>query len=183
MSFDFSGDAWETSTDQLLPVGSFVVTITEADPGHTKGSMGRDPKPQIEIKVENDQGSRRDWIVITEKTVGKVAQLFDAAGVERPQEGEFNSQTGELTEACVARLRNRKVGVVIRNEDSLKNPGQQEPRIAGYVEAARITDDMPADTRGVAASASRPATDDDKVPFFWEEPVLDFEAWHGHANR
>jgi hypothetical protein len=110
----------------------------------------------------------------------KVAQLFDAAGVERPQEGEFNPETGELTDACVGRLRNRKVGVVIRNEDSMKNPGTQEPRIAGYVEAARITDDVPADTRGMTSST---AAADDRVPFLREENAFDFDPWHGHSNR
>jgi hypothetical protein len=175
MSFNYGEEeAWDVSTDQFLGVGTHLITVVEADKGWTKGDSFKAPKPQIEIKVQNDQGTRRDWIVITPKTVGKVVQIFDATGAQRPQQGEFNPETGELTEECVARLRGRKCGVVIRLETSLKDPMKEEPRIAGYIESQRVTDDIPADTRGLpsadpaqqAPSASRPPSENkSSIPF------------------
>jgi hypothetical protein len=161
MSFDFgSAEAWEyQDRPALLPVGSHVCTIISAVASHTSGKMGREPKPQIELTVQGELGERRDWIVITPNTVGKVVQVYDACGAERPREGEYNPVTGELVQECVDRLQGRRVGVIVRLEDSLRNPGTQEPRIGGYVEPQQITDDMPADTTGLGQ------TDDEKVPF------------------
>ncbi len=174
-TFDFTGaEAWEESGEQYLGVGTHAVTIESADPGWTKGeegAFGRQRKPQIELKVANVNGSRRDWIVITPKTVGKVAQLYDAAHVERPKEGEFNPETGELTEECIARLRGQRVGVVIRMAHPFGDVTRPEqPEISGYIEVQRVTDDAPADTRGLpsveAPSASRPANEKGtKIPF------------------
>jgi len=163
-AFDYgSADSWDIDSESsgLLPVGSHVCTITEVDNGTSSNNH-----PQIELQVEDANGrQRRDWVVITPRTVGKVAMLFDSAGAERPQQGEFDPNSGALTDACVARLKGKKIGVVVRLEDSFRNPGTQEPRIAGYVEPARITDDAPADTRGMNAGASAAAAADEKVPF------------------
>jgi hypothetical protein len=163
MSFDFANaESWQASTDQYLPVGAHVCTIIEQAMSETKTG-----KPQIELTVEsiNSQGTRRDWIVITDKTVGKVVQLFDACGAERPKDGEFNPSTGALTDECVQRLHGRKIGVVVRLEDSLKDPMKQEPRIAGYVEPQRISSDVPADTRDMAGQAASSNSREDDVPF------------------
>jgi hypothetical protein len=164
-AFDYgTAESWDTSTETLLPVGNFVAEIVMAEPGHTKGSMGREAKPQLEIKVQNDRGSRKDWIVITPNTQGKVVQVFDASGTERPKQGEFDPSTGELTEEACARLRGKKVGVVIRDEQSLKDPTRMEPRIQGYVQPDRITEDVPIDTAGLPP-ANGPQSADSKIPF------------------
>jgi hypothetical protein len=148
----------------MLPVGSHVVTIT--DPVMGQASTGN---PQIELRVEGDLGSMRDWLVITPNTIGKVVSVFDAAGIERPQDGEFDPDTGVLTDACVDRLHNRKVGVVVREEPDNREPGKMRRRIAGYVDAHQLMSDIPADTSGLppvsAPSTSRPSDEDKRVPF------------------
>jgi hypothetical protein len=165
MSFDFqNADAWSVSTDTMLPVGNHLVTIQ--NPVMSETSTG---KPQLELKVENELGAIRDWLVITPNSIGKIVMLYDAAGVERPQEGEFNPENGWLTDAAVDRLHGRKVGVVIREEVDNRDPSKMRRRVMGYTDAHQMASDIPADTTGLpavpAASASRPADEDDKVPF------------------
>jgi len=164
MSFDYSGtEAWKVQ-DSLLPIGDHVVTIVNPMAGQSSGGY-----PQVELRVESEIGSLRDWIVITPSTIGKIVQVFDAAGVDRPQDGEYDTETGALTDACVDRLHNRKVGVVVRDEPDNRDPTKMRRRVQGYVDAHQITSDIPANTAGLpqpsAPSASRPADEDDKVPF------------------
>jgi hypothetical protein len=158
--FDYgSTEAWETSTDVMLTVGNHVVTIVDPVPGESSAH-----NPEIQLKVENDKGSMRDWIQITDKTVGKVVQLFDAAKEPPPGEGEFNPDTGALTQACLDRLNGKKVGVVIREEANQDPSKPPRSRIKGYVEASRVNEkqsDVPSDGVAVAAGSSR--TDD--IPF------------------
>jgi hypothetical protein len=165
MSFDYgSAEAWKVSTDTMLPVGNHVVTIM--DPIMGEAGTGN---PQIELRVENEQGKMRDWLVITPNTIGKVVSVFDAAGVERPQPGEFNPDSGVLTDRCVDRLHNRKVGVVVREEVDNRDTSKMRRRIMGYLDAHQMNADMPADTSGLptesAPSVSRPAGEDQRIPF------------------
>jgi len=161
-SFDYGGaEAWKVQ-DQLLPIGDHVVTIINPMSGDSSGGF-----PQVELRVENELGSLRDWLVITPNTIGKVVMVFDAAGVDRPQDGEFDPETGKLTDACVDRLHNRKVGVIVREEPDNRDPTKMRRRIMGYTDVAQITSDIPADTAGLptAPSSSRPADEDERVPF------------------
>lgn len=164
MSFDYSGaEAWKVQ-DSMLPVGDHVVTISDPMTGQSSGGY-----PQIELRVENELGSLRDWLVITPAAIGKVVQVFDAAGIERPQDGEFDPQTGALEQSYVDRLHNRKVGVIVREEPDNRDPSKMRRRIMGYTDVHQITSDIPADTTGLpdvsAPSASRPADEDERVPF------------------
>jgi len=164
MSFDYqSTEAWKVQ-DSMLPVGDHVVTIVDPRSGDSSGGF-----PQVELRVENELGSLRDWLVITPNTIGKVVMVFDAAGVARPQDGEYDPETGKLTDACVDRLHNRKVGVIVREEPDNRDPTKMRRRIMGYTDASQITSDIPADTGGLptasAASSSRPADEDERVPF------------------
>lgn len=161
-TFDFqAAEAWKVS-DAMLPPGDHLVTIVNPIVSESSGGY-----PQIELRVENAQGSLRDWIVILPSTIGKVVSVFDAAGVARPQEGEFDPETGRLTDATVDRLHNRRVGVVVRQEPDNRDPTKLRTRIQGYVDVSQIGSDIPADTSGlpVAPSSSRPPNEDDRVPF------------------
>lgn len=158
-----SAERWDVSTDTLLPVGNHVVTIIQAENGTTRTSGN----PQIELKLENAQGSMRDWMVYNEKLLGKVSSLYEAAGVQLPQTGEFNPEDHcRLTQKCVDRLTSKKVGIVIREEPQRDDPTKMRRVIKGYVTPDRITSDMPADTRGLpqAGQAASPVADDD-LPF------------------
>lgn len=160
MGFDYgNAEAWETSTDVMLPVGNHIVTIVDPIPG-----MSSSDNPEIQLRVENDRGAMRDWLQITDKSIGKIVQLFDAAGVDRPGEGEFDEATGALTAACINRLNGKKVGVVIREEQDNRDPTKMRSRIKGYVEPSRVNEkesDVP--SGGVPATAGSSRSDD--IPF------------------
>ncbi len=162
-TFDFeSAESWDVSTATLLPNGNHVCEIRDATTGRSSGNF-----PQIELEVFNDNGSRKDWLVYGDQGgygVRKVATLFRMAGVQLSNEDQ--DADGCLTQAAVERLNGKKVGVVIRDEEDRRNPGQTRPRIKGYVDPSTI------DTaQAVAASAgsssrggSSPVADED-IPF------------------
>jgi hypothetical protein len=161
-----SAERWEPYLDQYIrEEGNYVAEITEIEGGSTQAQ-----KPKLVIQLNAKEGSIRDWLNYDEgRTLGKVTSLFEAAGAPLPQEGEFDpADHCRLTDACIARLRGRKVGIVVRLEDSLKDKAKQVLAVQGYVQPARITDDAPADTRGlpdVGAVAAGVTTADDDFPF------------------
>ena len=154
MGFDFEGaEKWETSTDSYLPVGNHVVEITRAE-----GGRSRNGHPQITLEVGNALGTKKDWLVYSEKNgVSKVATLFEIAGVNLLNTDQ--DDTGALKEAKVAQLVGKKVGVVVREEPSLKDPSKMYANIKGYVPVEAIADAAPV----VSASPSGVAEDD--IPF------------------
>jgi hypothetical protein len=175
-----TAERWEPYLDQYIrEEGNYVAEITEIEGGSTQAN-----NPKLIIQLVAKQGSIRDWLNYDEgRTLGKVTSLYEAAGVPLPKEGEFDpSDHCRLTDACIGRLRGRRVGIVVRNETSLKDPAKQVLAVQGYVLPSRITDDAPADTRGlpdVGAAATQSPNDD--FPFLHDlaEPFV----WHGHANR
>lgn len=173
-----SAETWDVSTGTFLAAGNHKVTIRSVD-GSGVSSGGY---PQIEVEVGNDQGTIRDWIVITPNTVGKVTQLTDAAGLGRPTDAQVKQDGSgfRIDPAYLAQLVNRTIGVVVRAEPDNRNPGQTRDRVKGYVDPSKIgTSDLP--TMGSAGgfdsssdtvvgnstfpSAVAGATNDDKIPF------------------
>lgn len=154
MGFDFENlEPWDASTPSLLPVGDHDVTIDLAVSSRT-----RNGNPQIEIDASNVQGSRRDWIVYAEENgARKVVALFLAAGVPLPSQADQDA-SGQLSDECVARLVGRRARMIVRLEDSYKNPGTQEPRVKGWV-ACSPTGGRP------AGLPTRSAAVDDDIPF------------------
>jgi hypothetical protein len=162
--FDFAAaEAWETSTDTLLPVGSHVVKVVSASMGDTKTG-----KPQIELKVESTSGAIRDWLVITPKSIGKIAALYDASGTNRPQAEEVNPHTGVIADEAVGRLLGKTVGVVVYDDtDGLT--GKTQRRVRGYVRPDQITGhsaEAMSDLGEVKAAFGEGVTlADDDIPF------------------
>lgn len=150
--FDFENlDVWDVNTNTLLPVGNHVCTITSAAPGRSKNK-----NPQIELEVAGEKGTRKDWLVYTnEQSAGKVVALFKAAGVALPS-GDDQDSDGVLTEACVKRLVDAKVGVIVREEDKFGDPTKKVPRIKGYVAPSVIGEPV-----GAATGSVR----DEDIPF------------------
>jgi len=175
MSFTFNpSEKWDVSTDAstLLPAGNHVCEIVAIEAGERTSSGDN---PEIEVKVANDQGDIRDWIRIVpprgqkKGTFGQFIALVLAAGVPEadwPKPGEdFDGNTGRVTQKYADKLLGRKVGVVVRPRQD--KPDQVE--VKGYVLPSEITDDMPADSRGlpnvpVGAGAGNSNVDDD-IPF------------------
>ena len=160
MGFDFEGTKpWETSTSTLLPVGNHVVKIDSATSSKT-----RKENNQIELQVSNDKGDLRDWVVYAEQNgVAKVVALYQAAGVELSNADQ--DDTGQLSQAAVDRLVGKKVGVVVIDEESYKDPSKTYRSIKGYVHPTVIEADAPADTTGLGSGNGFSAGSDDDIPF------------------
>lgn len=154
-----SADAWEVSTDSMLPVGNHVVRITEADDQTAKSSGN----PQLHLKLENAGGSIQDWVPYSESFLGKVVSVFDACGIERPQDGEFDPNDHfRLTAKCIRRVLDKEVGIVVREEEDNREPGKMRRRVQGYVPTSRITGEQ-APAASVASGGA--SSLEDEIPF------------------
>jgi hypothetical protein len=127
-----STDAWEVQTERLLPDGNHVVTIQSAEDGTSSGQH-----PQIELEVSNSQGRLRDWLVITDASIGKVVALAQAASVELPSDEDILDGL-RLKQSWMDKLVGKKVGIVARDEPDYKDPTKTRTRIQGYVAPERI---------------------------------------------
>lgn len=140
-------EAW--SVGDVLPPGTYVTQIAEAVEGTSSNQ-----NPQIELRLECREGAIRDWIVITPKTLGKVRQLLEAAGVQIPP-GDFQLDADTL-------LR-RRVQIVVREQPD--NQGKLRSRVIGY-EPPNAGTPMQADTAGLGQPVGATAAPaDDDLPF------------------
>jgi hypothetical protein len=159
-----STDPWEVALDTALPQGNHVCKITEAEGGTSSGSH-----PEIRLKVENQEGSLRDWLQITQGTVSKVVALADAAGIERPGDGDFDPETLRVHDEWIYRLVGKTVGVVAREEPAYdsatgrEDPTKKRVRIKGYVVPQKIAQSV---ANGAGAFQHSPAAVGEKdIPF------------------
>lgn len=141
MSNPFAVEAWDATSagasDQYLRAGDHVVTVVEAD-GTTTSSGGY---PQVELRLENENGSIRDWLVITPATYGKVAQVIQAVGAELPDENTDISQDDHrIAQSYLdAHWIGKKVGIIARDEPAYNDPSKMRTKIKGYVPVDKIT--------------------------------------------
>lgn len=157
-------EAWEPFLDRYIrEEGNYVFEIKEAEDATSQSG-----NPQIFVQLEAKEGSIKDWVTYGER-LDKVVGILQAAGLPMPKPGEFDpADKNRLAPRCIDRLVGRRVGGVVRKEDSYKDPSKQILRIQGYVLPSRITDDIPADTRGLPdptdiSSSANP--DEPDVPF------------------
>jgi len=139
-------EAW-SGGGGALPDGDYWVKITDADEGRSKGGY-----PQIELELEVIAGdltgsSTRDWVVITENSLGRVRALLEAANLEIPP-GQFSLDA--------VRLVGRSVEIVVRSE---VHGGKKRSRVKAY---QRIESDVPSDSVPIATGAS---AKDEEIPF------------------
>jgi len=154
-------DPWTTSTEMWLGVGNHIVKITQADDETTESSGN----PKLVLRFENANGAQRAWENYHERFLDKIVALYDSAGIERPQEGEYDPEDHcRLTEKCRKRLLNRYVGIIVRKEKSNNDPTKEFDRVKGYVTPAMLGD-MPANTQGLPSSGSAGQYSDDEIPF------------------
>jgi len=136
----------------VLGVGKHRATFTESVEGESSGAH-----PQFEVKLSNDEGSIRDWVVITDKSLWKVRQMIEAVGHEIP-DGEFKFQASWLV-GC-------EVGITVAIE---KYKDEDKTRVKYY-------DRLP-ETKAKKISSGHASTgvdDDDSIPFRWiDDGVLD----------
>jgi hypothetical protein len=145
-NFDFAsavktGEVFNPSLDEILPKGNYVGRITQCDKGTSSGGY-----PQLELKLETEQGTSRDWLVISpnEFSVGRLLGLLDGCGLSRPspEAGEINAQTGELSDVFVSKILGREVGWIVRDEPDRE--GRLRPRVRGYCKPEMIKHAGPA---------------------------------------
>jgi hypothetical protein len=141
--------AWTVSEGgEILPAGEHLVEIEEVDGGN-KSSGGH---PQIEVRLSNNEGQIRDWIVVIPATIGRVAMFTDAAGLDRPSDAQVTAEGSgyRLDARYLDQLIGRKVGVVVRDEKDRNDPTRTRQRVAGYVPASSVAgkSDVPSDTSG-----------------------------------
>lgn len=151
-------EAWEVSTERILGEGNHIVDIKDA---HMSTSSGG--HPQIELEFGNTEGKIRDWLVITDASIGKVVQLVQSVGMALPEDDDIEGGL-RLKQVYVDRLVGHKVGIVVRDEPSYKDPEKTISRVQGYVDPARLKgSDVP--SNGNAYRHPAPQADDKPVPF------------------
>lgn len=172
MSMFEEAAAWDVATGTILSAGDYVLEVKKAEAGQSSGGYF-----QIELECGNDDGHIRDWLVVTQNAVGKVAQLADAAGIARPTDGEFDANPGGLapgsvsiSSAWIDRLVGKKLGVVIREVEDYNDPTKTRTRVQGYVTPEKVRE-----VEGATAAASldrtggrdfsQPSLADEDIPF------------------
>lgn len=156
-----STEAWEVQLEQILPAGNYVAKIDEASDGTSSGGY-----PQIELKMTNALGAIRDWMVITETSIGKVVALAQAAGVALPIDDDIVDQNSlRLKQVWIDRLVGKTVGIVVRDEPDYKDPTKIRQRVQGYVDPSRIAS-APSDIpNGATAFQTQAKKSSDPLPF------------------
>ena len=156
--FDFEkAEPWEVSTATLLPIGNHICTITSAEAGESSGGF-----PQLEVEVEGDKGTRKDWLVYGDRGgygVQKIVALYRFSGTELSNDDQ--GEDGKLKPEAVARLVGKKVGVVVHEEDDRREPGKKRLRVKGYVDPSLIGNV----TAQEPAAAVAGGISDDDIPF------------------
>lgn len=87
-------EAW--SGGSLLPPGRHLCRVDSVDDSQL--SPGQHPQIIVDLRCTNGQhagSTAKDWIVITEKTLGKVRQFLEALGMQIPQ-GDFYLPTDHI---------------------------------------------------------------------------------------
>lgn len=138
-------EAWKGGG--VLPPGWHEVTIESCEEGESSNG-----NPQLELEYTNDEGSIRDWLVVIEKTYGKVKRLLEAAGV-KIEEGDWDLNPKDLE--------GRRLGIRVQEEPDYKDPTQTRLRVQAY----RALSDVPGDTTGLNNGDSKAADAEDDIPF------------------
>lgn len=152
-----SAEPWEVSTERILPEGNHVVRIEEASGGTSSGQH-----PQIELRFVNEAGSIRDWLVITQATVGKVVSLAQATGVGVPGDDDVDGL--RVRDEWIYRLVGKTVGIVVREEPDNRDPSKTRTRVQGYVDPSRIKDSQQP-SNGSSTYGQAPAESKRDIPF------------------
>ena len=137
-----------TSTGMIGP-GQHEVTVDHVDEGTSSGGH-----PQLIIDFKNKAGATiRDWLVVIDSTTWKVKQLWDACGLEFPDDG------GEINERDLIDKR-----LMIKVEPQEYN-GTSRDRVTEYYTV--VGSDIPIDEFPTPEKAPAKSPDDEPIPFFW----------------
>lgn len=122
MTFKLSLDgveAWKAGGVILNP-GNHVVTVVDEE----IDTSGDHPVVMLQMEAisgEEQGGEIRDWIHITNKSLGRVAMLYEAFGVAVP-EGEFEWIS----------LKGKNTKIVVREEPRKDDPSKNRSVVKAY---------------------------------------------------
>jgi hypothetical protein len=148
-------DAWRA--DDQLPPGTYLMKIIEAEDGT---SSGGNPQIVLDLAVVGGEwkgAEKRDWITVTEASLGRVVQVLQAFDYPIP-EGEF--------ELKVADLVGRTAEVVLRPESWTDREGnaREGVKVKGYRRPG-TSSDVDNDASGFANGNGGTPQKDEKLPF------------------
>lgn len=154
MTLDLTGiEAWKGGGS--LPPGTHYVEIDDATEGTSTGSH-----PQFEVRYaaldpEHVGATVRDWITITQASLGRVRSFLEAAGVPIP-EGAFQIAAADLV-GC-------RLSVVIREQEY---GGETKLRVVAYErptspDGTPLAQPQPAPRQGAVSGVARV---DEDIPF------------------
>lgn len=158
------GDLSKTETwgggFSLLPEGTYVVRVVDASEGTSSNN-----NPQIIVDLEVINGDQKgqtlkDWITVTEKSLGRVKGILAALRYEIP-EGDFELPSSALI--------GRTASVVIRHEDYINK--DNEHKVSAKIKVWEEAPEGFAPAPGAPVSAAQ-KTDDD-IPFRFREHTPD----------
>ena len=150
MRVNLSGvEPWGSA--ESLPPGDYIMKVCEVEETTSKNL-----NPMLVVDMEVAAGDfkgaeHRDWITVTEKSLGRVVGILTAFGIKIP-DGEFNLD-GKL-------LVGKRAVVTLREEIY---DGHAKVRVKAYAAAPDATD-VPADLPA-AQPAAAAAADTSDLPF------------------
>lgn len=107
------------------------------------------------IAGDEKGGEIRDWVHVTEKTLGRIAQIFEAFGVEIPS-GEFEWIS----------IKGKQAKAVVREEPGRKDPSKKFSEVKSYVALVEgdVVDQLKSELDATEIPGSGGGVDDD-IPF------------------
>ena len=165
--FDFENvEAWEPHRGEILAPGDYVVRITNTDTERAQSSGNL----QLLLWLENDAGSIRDWISVTQANMGKVVAPFVRTGIALTNQ-DWDANEGNFKPGVIDRLVGKQVGIVVKEEtDTYQGQARTRTRVAGYLAVEQITGAEtngapPAQPEQQPPAATTTAAADDRIPF------------------
>jgi hypothetical protein len=175
MGVSLSGVSAWTADDQLEP-GTYRMTA-----GAIERVQSSNGNPQVKVTWGVSAGpyrgaERPDWVTLTERALGRVAQVIEAAGITAPAT-EFDSYEA-MADWLAGALKGATVDAVVRLKPDRKDPSKEWPEIVGYKRPLEGSD-VPADgpSNGAAVQA-----DSKPLPFL-AEPVPAYGDLKSHQAR
>ena len=153
-------------------MGSFKLSLDDVEPWKAGGVILRSGTHPIrvvdeEVKLDGDHpvvvvtleatggeekgGEIRDWIHVTEASLGRIAQIYDAFRVTVPS-GEF----GWIS------LKGRSAKAIVREKPGRDDPSKKFSEVASYV---ALSEEDKAAASVQESFAATPVDDDKDIPF------------------
>jgi hypothetical protein len=152
MGISLGGVAAWSAGDQLEPgTYRFIPTSIERE----QSSNGN---PQVKVGWSVNAGPYRgseirDWITLTERAMGRVVQVLEAAAIDIPAQ-EFESYE-QMADWLAGALKGKQVDGVVRLKPDRKDPSKEWPEIVGYKRPLEGSD-VPADGPSNAPAVGKP---------------------------